>query len=68
MTDDQIAQLNHHFGQQNVELAMIFISDSRDRNGLQVLIEPTYERVRTVLEAVHMEFLGMLSDPSKALL
>lgn len=64
MTPDQMEQLTQHFGSKNVELAMIFISDARDPQGLRVSIKATYGLVREVLEVVHREALGLIGDPS----
>ena len=41
------------FGERNVEEALIFIAKQCDANGLRVLIVPTYEMVRALLETVH---------------
>ena len=45
--------LCEEFGAQNVETVLICITQQRDKNGLHVVIPPTYEMVRTVLEAMH---------------
>jgi hypothetical protein len=41
------------FGEKNVESALIFITRAYDFRGLRVMIRPTPEMVRDVLEAVH---------------
>jgi len=41
------------FGQQNVEEALIFIMNAKDFSGRAVMIRPTANMVRDVLEAVH---------------
>ena len=45
--------LCEEFGERNVETAMICVVEQRCRKGLRVLIPPTYEMIRTILEAAH---------------
>lgn len=49
----QARLLRAEFGDANVESALVFITEARDRKGLHVLIPPTFEMVRNALEAVH---------------
>jgi hypothetical protein len=46
-------ELCEEFGAENVETVLICIVGQRDPNGLHVMIPPTYEMVRTILEAMH---------------
>ena len=41
------------FGDKNVESTLIYVQGACDRQGLCVMIPPTYEMVRDALEAVH---------------
>lgn len=45
--------LCEEFGEKNVETALICITEQCDPKGLRVLIQPTYEMVRDILEAAH---------------
>lgn len=64
LTEAQVEVLSSHFGQRNLEEALIFIQRARDPKGLLVIIEPDFGMVRDVLEAIHREPLGALGDPS----
>ena len=45
--------LCEEFGDKNVETTLICIAQQCDSKGLAVLIQPTYEMVRDILEAAH---------------
>lgn len=53
LTGRECKLLCEEFGEKNVETAMICVAQQCDPTGLRVLIPPTYEMVRDILEAMH---------------
>ncbi len=54
---DDLTPLIKLYGEKNVENAAIFITQQCDPKGLAVSIPPTKDRVESILDAIHGEFL-----------